>query len=77
MITFWQNSECRCTHFYVLKVDKDNVQMSDFVEKTLNVKFENGRGFYEFTQTMEEDLHFYKEVVVMPKVITVIVTIMK
>ena len=53
----------------MLKVDEDNVQMAKFVEKNLNVKFENGRAFYEFSQ-MEEDLLSYREVVVMPKVKT-------
>ena len=53
--------------FYVLEVDYDNVQMAEFVKEKLRVKFENGKAFYEFTQ-MEEDLLYYKDVVVMPKV---------
>ena len=50
----------------MLEVDKD-VQMAKFVKEKLGVKFENGRAFYEFTQT-EEDLLFYRDIVVMPKV---------
>ena len=57
--------------FYVLKVNEDYVQMSDFVKKNLGVKFENGKAFYELTQ--EEDLLFYKEVVQMPKVMVCVV----
>ena len=53
--------------FYVLKVNEDNIQMSEFIEKTLSKTFENGRAFYEFSQ-MDEDLLSYKEVVQMPKV---------
>ena len=56
----------RVKQFYVLEVDEDNVPLANFVEKKLNVKFENGRAFYEFTQM--EDLIFYKDVVIMPKV---------
>ena len=56
--------------FYVVNVDEDNVQMSDFIEKALNVEFENGKAFYELTQ-MEEDMLSYKEVVRMPKVIAI------
>lgn len=53
----------------MLEVDEDNVQMAKFIKDKLNkVKFENGRAFYEFTQR-EEDLLFYKDVVLMPKVI--------
>ena len=52
----------------MLEVDKD-IQMAKFVEEKLNVKFENGRAFYEFSQ-MEEDLLYYRDVVVMPKVRT-------
>ena len=51
----------------MLEVDEDNVQMAKFVTEKLKVKFENGKAFYEFTQ-MEEDLLYYKDVVVMPKV---------
>ena len=40
-----------------------NVQMAKFVEERLNVKYENGRAFSQM-----EDLLFYKDVVVMPKV---------
>ena len=50
----------------MLKVEND-VQMAKFVEEKIEVKFENGRAFYEFTQ-MEEDLLFYRDVVAMPKV---------
>ena len=35
--------------------------------RCLNVKFENGRAFHEFSQT-EEDLLFYRDVAVMLKV---------
>ena len=68
MLHFMQDPE---TYFYVLKVDEDNVQMSDFVKRALGVtKFENGRGYYEFTQMeMEDNFLFYKEVVRMNKVI--------
>ena len=62
-----QNPNYTSQQFYVLEVDEDNVQMANLVEKKLKVKFENGRAFYEFTQT-EEDLLFYKDVVRMPKV---------
>ena len=63
-----QNPECLEAYFYVLKVDEDNVQMSDFVKRALGVtEFENGRAYYEFIQT-EEDLVSYKEVVRMHKV---------
>ena len=41
--------------------------MSDFVQEVLEVSFENGKAFYEFTGS-KEDLIFYKEVVRMPKV---------
>ena len=53
--------------FKVLEVDEDNIQLAKFVEKKLSIKYENGRAFYEFIQT-EEDLLFYRDVVVMPKV---------
>ena len=54
----------------MLRVNEDNVQMSVFIENTLETKFENGRAFYQLTK-MEEDLLFYKEVVQMPKVIDI------
>ena len=53
----------------MLEVDEDNVQMAKFVEEKLKVEFKNGRAFYEFSQ-MEEDLLFYRDVVMMPKVKT-------
>ena len=68
-IHFMQNPKYMTGQFFVLKVDEDNVQMSDFVKKVLKLKFENGRAFYEFTRT-EEDLLYYREVVRMHKVIT-------
>ena len=65
---FMQNPDCMEAYFHVLYVDEDNVQMSDFVKRALGVtKFENGRAYYEFTQT-EEDFVSYKEVVRMHKV---------
>ena len=48
----------------MLQVDQDNVQMANFVEERLKIKFENGRAFYEFTQM--EDLLYYRDVVRMP-----------
>jgi hypothetical protein len=60
--------------FHVLKVDEDNVQMSHFIERKLpNLKFENGKAFYEFTET-EEDLLCYRDVVRMnkPKVYSIL-----
>ena len=54
--------------FYILEVDEDNVQMAKFVKKKLHeIKFENGRAFYEFTEK-EEDLLYYKDIVLMSKV---------
>ena len=51
-----------CTErYYVLKVIKDNIRMSDFTEQLPSKKFDNGRLFYEFTE--DEDLISYKEVV--------------
>ena len=62
---FMQNPDCMEACFHVLY---DNVQMSDFVKRAIGViEFDNGRAYYEFTQT-EEDLVFYKEVVRMHKV---------
>ena len=64
-----QNPKYLEAHFYVLTVDEDNVQMSDFIKRALGVtEFENGKAYYEFTQT-EEDLVSYKEVVRMRQVI--------
>ena len=48
----------------MIKVDVDNVRMSDFVTKKLKVDFDNGKAFYEFNQP--EDLLYHKEVVIMP-----------
>ena len=62
-----QNPSYKKGKFHVLKVNEDNIQMSDFVEKTLCVDFENGSAFYQFTK-MEEDLLSYKEVVRMERV---------
>ena len=49
--------------FHVLKVDQNNIRMSDFVKKKIGT-FENGKIFYEFKQ--DEDLPCYKEVVHVP-----------
>ena len=69
--TLLQNPDCMETYFYVLRVDEDNVQMSDFVKRTLGVtEFENGRAYYQLTQT-EEDFVSYKEVLRMHKVIKI------
>ena len=44
------------------RVNKDCVQMSEFVKKELGVSdFKNGEAFYEFTH--EEDLLYYRDVV--------------
>lgn len=59
----------------MLKVDEDNVQMAKFVKDKLkqdNAEFENGKAFYEFIH-MEEDLLFYKDVVLMPKVLKTVI----
>ena len=58
-------------YFYVLYVNEDNVQMSDFVKRALNLtEFENGRAYYEFSQMeMEDNFLVYKDVVRMSKVI--------
>ena len=53
--------------FHVLRVDENNVQMSAFIERKLNLKFKNDRAFHEFTET-EEDLLCYRDVVRMKKV---------
>ena len=51
----------------MLKVGENNVQMSKFIEKELGLQaFENGRAYYEFT-TGEEDLNYFKEVVVVQR----------
>ena len=64
-----QDPECLKAYFYVLRVDEENVQMSDFVKRALGVtEFENGRAYYEFALQTEEDLVSYKEVVRMQKV---------
>ena len=55
------------SQFHKLEVDKENAQMAKFVEEKLKVKFENGKAFYEFTQ-MEEDMLFYRDVVLKSKV---------
>ena len=57
--------------FHVLRVDENNVQMSAFIERKLNLKFENGRAFHEFAET-EEDLLCYSDVVGMKKVCIII-----
>ena len=49
--------------FYVLKVDKNNIRMSEFIRAKIG-SFENGKAFYEFKQS--EDLPCYKEVVYLP-----------
>ena len=49
--------------FYVLKVDENNVRMSEFI-KTKIGSFDNGKAFYEFKQS--EDLPCYKEVIHVP-----------
>ena len=46
--------------FHLLKVDEDNVRMSEFVKRKVS-KFENGKAFYELTES--EDLLYYKEVI--------------
>ena len=51
----------------MLQVDEDNVQMAKFIERKLEVEFENGKAFYEFTQA--EDLLYYRDVVRTSKVI--------
>lgn len=51
--------------FTLLEVDEDNIRLSVFVKSKLGCNsFENGRAFYEFNQ--EEDLLYYKEVVLLP-----------
>ena len=55
-----QNPKYYTEKFYVLKVDENNVRMSEFVKMKIG-SFENGRAFYEFKQP--EDLLHYKEVV--------------
>ena len=49
--------------FYGLKVDKNNVRMSEFIRTKIG-SFDNGKAFYEFNQS--EDLPCYKEVVHVP-----------
>ena len=58
-----QNPKYYTEKFYVLKVDENNVRMSEFVKMKIG-SFENGRAFYEFKQP--EDLLYYKEVVHVP-----------
>ena len=52
-------------HMLIVVSDMDNTRMSTFIENELNVQFEIGKVFYEFTE--EEDFLFYREVVVFPK----------
>ena len=48
----------------MIKVNEDNVCLSEFfTRKRQQYVFENGNAFFEFDE--EEDLLFYKEVVVM------------
>ena len=49
--------------FHVLKVDKNNIRMSEFIRIKIG-SFENGKAFYEFKEP--EDLSYYKEVVYVP-----------
>ena len=46
----------------MLKVEESNVRMSDFIKDKLQLsEFENGKAFYELTQSKE--LLYYKEVI--------------
>ena len=58
-----QDSKYYLEEFHVLKVDKNNVRMSEFIKTKLG-SFETGKAFYEFKQP--EDLSLYKEVVHVP-----------
>lgn len=58
-----QNPKYYTEKFYVLRVDENNVRMSEFVKMKIG-SFENGRAFHEFKQP--EDLLYYKEVVHVP-----------
>ena len=62
-----QSPRHNCQTFVLFEVqpDEDNIRMSTFVQNKLSVdSFENGSAFYEFVQ--EEDLLYYKEVVLLP-----------
>ena len=49
--------------YTLLQVDVDCVRMSKFIEKKLECKFEDGKAFYEVTESdSEEDLLYYKKV---------------
>ena len=50
----------------MLKVDADNVRMSEFVKQKLGF-FNKGEVFYEFSQ--EEDLLSYKEIICVPQLL--------
>ena len=59
-----QKEETCEQQYLVLNVDEDNMRMSEFIKMHPHPSiksFENGRGYYEFTE--EEDLDTYKEVV--------------
>ena len=58
-----QDPKCYTEKFHVLKVDKNNVRMSEFIRIKIG-SFENGKAFYEFKEP--EDLSCYKEVVYVP-----------
>ena len=49
--------------FQVLKVDRNNVRMSEFIREKIG-SFESGKAFYQFNQP--EDLPCYREIVHVP-----------
>lgn len=50
-------------NFAVLNVDQDSVRMSKFIEAKLNCQHEDGKAFYEVTESdLEEDLLYCKKI---------------
>ena len=46
----------------MLSVAEDNVEMKTYVEKHLDVTFNEEDAFYEFQRSQPEDFRYYKEV---------------
>lgn len=46
--------------YAVVEVDEDCVRMSNFIEEKLKCQFEDGKAFYEATESEEDFLYFKK-----------------
>ena len=61
-VVYYQKCRGPIQEFKLMTVDEDNVRMSEFITRDMNLAvFENGKAFYEFNEC--EDFLYFKEVV--------------